>query len=191
MRQWTGWVGRGPEGLLHCRLATEAWGEPGGPLARRPGALPSGGLTLQAQPAGAVLGVEQSPAAVSASVLGRGRHALPAPPVGTLGATGRPLAPLCPCSVHCRGTARGTWEHTHVWTHAHTITSTERKRTAQAAEKSMPHPHSPRPMHSQSGAPGGQREDARCHSHRCSPKRKHPHNATNPGWKHHTAHTPM
>lgn len=48
----------------------------------------SRGLTLHAQPVSAVLGVEQGPAAVPASVLGRGCHALAAAPVGAFGATG-------------------------------------------------------------------------------------------------------
>lgn len=115
----------------------------------------SRGLTLHTQPVGAVLGVEQGSAAVSASVLGRGRHALSTAPVGTLGATGRPLAPLCPRSIHCRSTAHGAWEHARRHTHGYVhrpCRETHATRTA--------------PYQCSVGAPGGQRApvDTSCHS---------------------------
>lgn len=114
--------GQRPPGAAPPQPAPDAWGRLGGPhssgLSPHPqGALPSQGLTLHAQPVRAVLGVEQGPAAVPASVLGRGRHALSAAPVGTLGAARRPLAPLRPRSVDCGSTAHSTWDTARFRTH--------------------------------------------------------------------------
>lgn len=79
-------------GRTPLQPVTEARGALGGVSYPAPEHPPLGppfqGLTLHAQPIGAVLGVKQSPAAVSASVLGWGRHALAAAPVGTLSAAG-------------------------------------------------------------------------------------------------------
>lgn len=57
-------------------------------------------LTLQAEPVGAVFGVEQHAAAVLAAVAGGRGGALAAAPVGALGAACRPLAPLRPGAIH-------------------------------------------------------------------------------------------
>lgn len=66
---------------------------PRGRSSRRP-------LTLHAESVGAVVGLEHRPLAVLPSVLGRGVAALPPPPLGALGATGRPLGPVGPATVH-------------------------------------------------------------------------------------------
>lgn len=67
-------------------------------------------LTLHAQPVGAVLGLQVGALAVSPSVLGRRRAALPSPPMGALHPTGRPLTPLCPQAVHWSpGKSRAGW----------------------------------------------------------------------------------
>lgn len=57
-------------------------------------------LTLHAESVGAVVGLEHRPIAVLPSVLGRGVAALPPPPLGALGATGRPLGPVGPATVN-------------------------------------------------------------------------------------------
>lgn len=62
---------------------------------------PPHALTVQAEPVGAVFGVEQHAAAVLAAVAGGRGSALAAAPVGALGAAGRPLAPLRPRAIHC------------------------------------------------------------------------------------------